>query len=243
MKHVKLVALITVIALISNAAFAGLIVDLRAVNASGVGISLNSAKEIGVLPGATGKIDIEVWAKVNGSVNATAEAFTSLQGWIKETVPNFATGEYSAKGDMSFGSSKADPLTYVYEAPYDTSLLPILTDNAAHDKEMNSSSNTFAAVAAGSQTVENDVYFKIGKFAYTLNAAPGSLLASTSIDFYPKTTAPGASYKIDGATKTGSAAGYVSAGPIGIVTVVPEPSTFVLLGMASLALLAIRRRK
>jgi hypothetical protein len=236
MTHLKLVVLIAVIALVSNVAFAGLIVDIRAVSTTG-GCAIGDTNKLVEVAGL-GTVTFDVYAKVTGSAT-TAPTFKSLQGAIRETVP---TG-YIAKGDMSYDSAAADKGTnaYVYAAPYDTSLIPTLTINSAGDKEMNGT-NLFAAVAAAQQPQANDTYFRIGRFTYTLNADPMVGPGFTTIDFYPKTTAPGASYYVNGVSMSGTSAGFASAGAV-VIGWVPEPTAIVMLGTACLALLVFRHRK
>jgi hypothetical protein len=234
MRHLKLAALIAATSLLGNVATAGLIVDIRAVSAAG-GCTVVDAKTVLVSP-AAGSATLDIYAKVTGSAT-TSPTFKSLQGAIKETVPT----DYTVKGDMGYDSAAADKGTdeYVYAAPYDTSLIPTLRANTWGDKEMNGT-NLFAAVAAAQQPQTNDTYFRIGRFTYKMNAPMGTNM--TTIDFYPKTTAPGASYYVNGVSQNGTSAGFASAGPVSI-GYIPEPATLIMLGTACVALLAFRRRK
>jgi hypothetical protein len=241
----KILAMVALVALISNVAFAGLIVDLRAVSGTGSTV-VTDAKHVQV--GAVGDtITLQVWAQLSGSSTGTYQ-FQSAQGFVTETVP----ANFSSKGDLSWGTTKGP--NYVYTAPYDTSSLPSTTTNSAGDKEIGTTAVNAFSARQGSMLAATTDPFQLGFLTYTVNAISPTGTALTTINWVPKNTNTGALYYVDGTKYSGNTtAGGVGTGtpfaftggtdPISVTAVVPEPATLVLLGMGALALVFIRRRK
>jgi hypothetical protein len=251
MRNLKFFVLAAMVVLICNVAFADLMVELRAVSATG-GITVNDSKDVTVGPTAAvgDKVQFQVWANVSLPSNSNPYyEFQALQGWITETVPTPS----GAKGDMTWGTKKTGTFlaSYVYTTPFTIGVLPQPSTNSAGDREMHDlvGPYTFDAVSASMVDVTSG-FFQVGQFTYTLNAV-NPKAATALVDFVPYTfDSTGALYHVstDGGdtltTLHGNDSPFGSAGPVRIVTVpIPEPSTLILLGMGVLSLLFIRRQK
>jgi hypothetical protein len=244
MKKMKILVLVALVALMSNVAFAGMMVELRAVSATGT-TTVTDAHN--VVAGAVGDtIQLQVWATLSGSSTGNYQ-FQLAQGFVTETVP---TG-YKAKGDLTWGTTTGQS-NYVYTAPYNTSSLPSTTTNTAGDKEIGLLATNAFSARQGSMAVATGDPFQIGVLTYTINALNANGTANTTVNFVPKNTNTGASYYVDATKYSGntnvSGSGttapfaYTAGSGVTITTVVPEPSTLILLGMGALALVFIRRK-
>ena len=233
MRNMKIVALVVVLALISNAAFANLIVDLKPVSLNG---TVNPSADALLNLNVGDQVVIDVWATVTGTAPYTLLA---AQGGLIETPT--ATG---LKGDMSWGTAKDDAATYIYEAPFNSGSIPSPgRTNAFGDIQIPPTAGALngfgASNVAYSSVGANGV--KLGHFTYTVKETGDG--SAAEISFLPTLTASGAKWKENGATKTGATAGAYLAGSTVRCGTIPEPATLVLLGMGALALVFVRRRK
>jgi hypothetical protein len=245
MRNTKILAEIVLIASIGNSAFAGLMIELRAVPAPGC-VTPIDAKTV-MASNVGDKFCIQVWAQLSGSATDNYQ-FQSAQGYITETVP----ANYIAKGDFSWGTT-LEAADYIYTPPFDANVLPTQTINAAGDKEIGTSGlNAFAARQGSLKHVSGD-WFQIGLLTYTINTiSVTGAVADTMLNFVPKTSKDtGAFYYVDdtkysgntNASGSGTGAPYAFTAGASIRVTVPEPTTLVLLGMGALALVFVRRCK
>jgi hypothetical protein len=239
MRNMKIIALVAMIGLVSSVAFGGLIVDLRAVSATGTS-HVTDAKDV-VIGGAGDVITFQVWATVSGSTSIpVSQTFQTAGMNITETVPSGG----AVHGDMGPMSLLA------YESQFQaTSTIPNLLTNAAGDKDFSDTSagNTWFVNAPAMLDATNPI--QLGTITYKVK----SILAggdATMLNIVPTTgTKFAALYAIDNVlkyanTKGGTPSAYLfTAGAPVTTTAIPEPSTLILLGMGVLSLLFIRRRK
>jgi hypothetical protein len=212
-------AVLCVALLVSNMACADLIISI-----TGPG----GVKE--VQPGTTTG---EIWATVTGTDAAKAEGLTTVTGAIQLTgAGNFApwvpAENYAAPFTFAIGAGEG-----AVDLSPDGKLLGHAGATAI------AGSHIFYARTGTTGGEVGGGPFKLGTFTANLEAGDtvNFLKSGASLAMY--------TFKVDGTTKNGSTTGgyalvSVSADPLRCV---PEPSTFILLGMGALALVFIRRRK
>ncbi|MGD0655005.1 MAG: PEP-CTERM sorting domain-containing protein [Thermoguttaceae bacterium] len=252
-----------------NFAFADLVVDLELTTlASGVntdpllaGSGSHTLSNIAV--NSTSPIYVWVYGEVvngpvtpNGTFNNKGSLtqivgpindalLTTLQGNVSETVT--AAG---LNGNMTWGtthSTTATKKTYLYVDSFGSGFCPALPGdlNAAGDYDLNTHYFDPANTSGGIEGL--DTWIVLGHFTYTPKAG-ATAGGSAKLTFTPLTTIAGATYQLGNADSgtfsdgLGGDSGFTTTGAL-TMTVIPEPSTLILLGMGVLSLLLIRRRK
>jgi PEP-CTERM motif len=247
MSSMKIITLFAIIGISSSVAFGGLVVDMRNVTQTGSAyidpinhMILPTLSDVGDI------ITFQVWATVWGGT--TTNDLISVGMFMKES----NTVQGCVKGNMAGLNGNAPDLSMFTSNFQGGSRPSESTNNISGDTEFNDSSNPFfARNASGIDASGSGI--ELGEFTYTITSLVGSSTTPTVISLVPRTTSTaGALYFEDGINYKGNSRdsqnNYLyTAGPganwsIGMI---PEPSTFILLGMGVISLLAYgwRRRK
>jgi hypothetical protein len=223
------------IVMFASSAFAGLMVDVKALAGTGYEVSADG-KTVTVLPGTTPAINFGIWATVSGTDGVTNEKLQTMAGGVVQTevIPNASA------------LALADATTKGYKNPFDTQATAAVTisKNLLGVASATSTTGCLNFRAASAIAAPSDPYsWQLGTFL--LNAAPGAANGIfSSINWSLPAGGTTAIFTIDGQNKTaGTGAALLSVGAPVTVATVPEPATLVLLGMGALALVFIRRRK
>ncbi len=202
--------------------------------------------------GWTGAIEIYIYGRATTTNTAYDDAWiTSLKGSITET-------SNTVQGDMSWGTSttgNTNKNKNVYSSNYpggspdwSAGSYPTAGTVGGDIQIPSVGIGAFAPVANGTNVEQGSLanWLIIGHITYTVKSGSGY----SDVIFTPNMTSIGVSYQFgladDGEPSTptiGPEQGYTGSSVRINIPAVPEPSTLVMLGMACLALLAIKRRK
>lgn len=238
MRALKVLVLLSLFALISNAAFANLIVDLQAVGVSG-GTIVDTKHVTGLAVGSV--VTFRGFAQITGEGPSPNTLYAASM-----LVPETA---HSVRGDMSY---TYNPLTggatQVYTASWKGGQGPDIVTNSAGDQDFTGMTNTWHPFSDPGVDVTSPV--EIGQFLYTVTHVDATKVATT-VDVSPLLTSQtfwvngnGQLVQADGQGDEGTSGfHFVSGGACSLEPVpIPEPATLVLLCMGGLAFLAIRRK-
>jgi hypothetical protein len=231
MRFFSILVLGVLLALISNAADANLIVDLRAVSQNGIPVS--DPTHLTVVAGD--QIVVDVWATITGTA---PYKLLAAQGGILETPT--ATG---VKGDMSWATNHYDLANYVYAAPFDLGSIPTNgRTNIYGDIEIPKTegpNNGFGAAAGYAYLIPSEG-MRLGHIAYTVKSIGDGSAAILSFD--PAYNHTGAIWYENNVRSTSLTAGAYNAGT-SITLVCPEPTTLVLVTMGAIGLIVYACRR
>jgi hypothetical protein len=257
-KLLTLCVVLAAIALISANAFAGIMLDLTAVDGT---------NQIQLTPGQTGTIPLQVWVTLTGAdAEGTNEGLLTAYAGFK-TLSN--TG---LTGLVGFETSKADNFAKGFQPgvapPTGTLVAGIGGIMDLGNVATKSTLPAFGCTAGTTATAYNSysgmsnslvpggVRMLLTTLQYDISGAGGPADAKAVISAALPITGAGFSsaiaaltWKEDGLTTTskkwwpGATATVATVGSGVTLTIVPEPSTIILLGMGALALVFVRRRK
>jgi hypothetical protein len=232
MRAFKILAVVAVLALISNAAFAGLIIDLQATGVP-AGYTLTEGGKTVTGPFAAGDV-------ITFSVLGKLDVAGTIIG-MGATIREFPLG--SVRGDMTNAVTPvggAPALVYPNGATGDMDFYGPGDDNF----------KTFNVSPDAAYQVTPSVPAVIGTFTYIVKASglTSTKIALDATDVDMGGTGPSGmagyfSWTAAGVAKDGySNYDEISGGGPVTLNPVPEPATLVLLGMGALALVFIRRK-
>jgi hypothetical protein len=224
--------------LIASSAFAGVIMDVRALPSAGVIVSPDG-KTITVDPSTPvgTVINLALVATVSGSDTTLDNdgIQTMFSGIEAEVLSSAVEGKFTG---------------YAYTSPFTTLSDPVaIMDNLIGNKSpVASSGGGYLEPRAASMQFNSTgaAEYQLLTVTYEITAINSDAGPTLSFQWqYPVAALSTMAFKIDGVQKNGLAAGqeFVTQGEPITTMYIPEPSVLILLGMGALALLAYRRRK
>jgi hypothetical protein len=239
-----LLAVALVAMLVAGNAFATLIIDVKAVDATGGAVIASGGKTVDVTNAAVGSIiTFDVWANFTTGTTAT-NTITQIQGGMASVRD---AANYAVKGNISPITQSASPIDWGMAGSQDG----VAVANAMNDLilPVTPSASVWGAKNSLAQAIDFAAGTKLGTFTYTVTGARAGEGLKTTVNFTPftSTTVPAGTWKEAGVSYSSLTTPkpyqvYAAGAPVELVAI-PEPTTFVLLGMGALALVFVRRRK
>jgi len=223
---------------LASAAQASLVVDLRAVGATGNAVLVN-AKSVAVT-GNSGTVTFEIHAVVHPATdngNTQDEGVTSLAG-------SFLTTGSSVHGALVATRNASPTSAFNAGAPSSDGTLQDLDSDGDQDVGGNNATgsvNYFAPrTPSGAAVAGQDVI--VGTLVLTLGGAFDPLAGSTLAQFRVRPGIATAGWNENGVGVSTNATNLFQAGQDVVLGLVPEPTSLGLIGLAGLGMLARRRK-
>jgi len=248
-----LLAVALVAMLVAGNASATLMMDVVASSVSTGGTISTDGKSVvfdNPTDAAAGVVTLKLYAYMTtGAPGATNDSIKQVQGGMTSVRD---AANYSVKGNLSavtFGDNWAGKTGTLAGIPALNAMNDLVIPNTPSGSLISAANPAYVSVSASLDGYTNALY--IGTFTYSVSGVGTALDTPTTINYLTTLSSalPAGSWYENSVNRTGlsnpkaNASYLAGTTPVSIKCAVPEPTTFVLLGMGALALVFVRRRK